>query len=104
MQYFYSAAPLAPPSRPVDFGITHDSLSLNWQAPPFEETHGVIRNYVIAVHEVETGRNFTETSNVTQVTLSNLHPFYTYNCSIAAVTVGTGPFSEYISIRLPEAG
>ena len=53
---------------------------------------------------VETGRDFTVYSNTTQVTLEHLHPFYTYTCRIAAETVGRGPFSEYITIQLPEAG
>ena len=65
---------------------------------------GTIQNYVIAIHEVETGRNFTAHSNTTQVTLEPLHPYYTYMCSIAAETVGRGPFSEHITIQLPEAG
>ena len=99
-----SAAPSAPPSPPVVFGTTHESLSLNWQAPPFAETNGVILNYAVAVLEVETGRSFTVNSNTTQVTLEDLHPFYTYTCSIAAETVGIGPFSEHITIQLPEAG
>ena len=101
---FHSAAPSAPPSPPVVFGTTHDSLSLNWQAPAFEETNGAIQNYVIAIHEVETGRNFTATSNTTQVTLEPLHPYYTYMCSIAAVTIGRGPFSLHVTEQLPEAG
>ena len=101
---FYPAAPSAPPSLPVVFGTTHNSLSLNWEAPPFEETNGAIQNYVISIHEVETGRNFTANSNTTQVTLEPLHPYYTYMCSIAAETVARGPFSEHITIQLPEAG
>ena len=59
---------------------------------------------MISIHEVETGRNFTAHSNTTQVTLEPLHPYYTYMCSIAAETVGRGPFSEHITIQLPEAG
>ena len=59
---------------------------------------------MIAIHEVETGRNFTESSNTTQVTLEPLHPYYTYMCSIAAETVGRGPFSLHVTEQLPEAG
>ena len=101
-----SAAPSASPSSPVVFGTTHEFLSLNWEAPPSEHRNGVIRSYLIAVHEFETGRNFTviSDSNMTQVTLEPLHPFYTYQCSIAAETVGSGPFSEHITVQLPEAG
>jgi len=72
--------------------------------PPFHQQNGIIRSYLIAIREHETQRNFTESSNTTQVTLSPLHPFYTYTCSIAAVTVGTGPFSGFITVQLPEAG
>ena len=80
------------------------SLTLIWTAPDFPNHNGIIRNYVIAIHEVETGRNFTESSNTTQVTLEPLHPYYTYMCSIAAVTVGRGPFSIHVTEQLPEAG
>ena len=80
------------------------SLTLIWTAPDFPNHNGIIRNYVIAIHEVETGRNFTESSNTTQVTLEPLHPYYTYMCSIAAETVGRGPFSLHVTEQLPEAG
>ena len=99
-----SAAPSGSPGTPDVFASTPVSLTLFWTAPNFSNHNGIIRNYVIAVHEVETGRNFTAHSNTTQVTLEPLHPYYTYRCSIAAETVGRGPFSLHVTEQLPEAG
>lgn len=84
--------------------MTAESFTLTWAPPPIEETNGVIRNYVIAVTEIDTGRVFTENSNTTQVTLAGLHPFYTYECRIAAETVGIGPYSTQIVLQLSEDG
>ena len=60
--------------------------------------------YRVRVLEVDTGAlalyNLTETS----LALDSLHPYYVYQCSVAAVTVGTGPFSDSLSIRTHEDG
>ena len=34
----------------------------------------------------------------------NLHPYYRYGYSVAAVTIGPGPFSETSLVQMPEAG
>ena len=52
--------------------------------------------------ELETNRTITETSAVTEMTLRDLHPYYTYNCSVAAVTVREGPFSDSIITKTLE--
>ena len=40
----------------------------------------------------------------TNLTLEDLHPFYTYTFIIAAVTIDQGPFSEMFSFQMPQAG
>lgn len=84
--------------------VTETSFTLSWQPPPFEGSNGIIRQYVIQVLEVDTGSLFTETTNITELTLDNLHPFYSYSCRIAAETVGLGPFSIPITVQLNEDG
>ena len=54
------------------------------------------------VIESETGRSFTLNSTTNNIRVENLHPFYTYSFSIAAVTVEAGPRSN-ISIQTEEA-
>ena len=40
----------------------------------------------------------------TTMTIAGLHPFYTYSCSVAAETIGFGPFSTMFSVKMPEYG
>ena len=80
------------------------SITLSWQPPLSDLQNGIIRSYHISVEELETGNILTfVTSNVERLLVVNLlHPFYTYNCSIAAYTIGLGP-SVFVSVQtLPE--
>jgi len=63
----------------------------------------VIRHYLINVTEQETGRVLQLTSEETDITIGSLHPYYTYHCAIAAVTVAEGPFIT-ITVRTKEDG
>ena len=40
----------------------------------------------------------------TTMTITGLHPFYTYSSSVAAETIGLGPFSAMFSVKMPEDG
>ena len=45
------------------------------------------------------------TTDSSGMNVTSLHPYYTYNCTVAAETsVGIGPFSSPVVIRLPESG
>jgi len=54
----------------------------------------MIRQFWINVTEVDTGRRFQMASFGSALTISSLHPFYTYEFTVAAYTVAPGPFSE----------
>ena len=98
------SVPIAPPQEITADEVMSTYLTLTWNAPPFEETNGVIRYYRIRITEVETGTTFFVTSNVTEITVPDLHPYYTYECNIAAFTVELGPYSNAITIQLLEEG
>ena len=98
------AAPTAPPSTPQVSELTAQSFNLIWQPPPFEATNGEIRQYILAIVEVETELTFEVTANSTQMIVGSLHPHYNYLCKVQAVTVDSGPFSEIISVHLLESG
>ena len=54
---------------------------------------------------METGRLLSFTAvNTTTLSVPTLHPFYTYNCIVAAVTVGLGPYSTAVEVEMPEDG
>lgn len=98
------SVPIAPPQEVTADEVASMYLTLTWNAPPFEETNGIIRYYMIRVSELETGTSFFVTSNETEVTIPELHPYYTYECNVAAYTIDLGPYSTSITIQLLEEG
>ena len=70
------------------------------------ETYGDIQEYRITVHIIEEDTVFNivyNSSEGTELVAGPVHPYYTYNISIQAVTVEPGPPITII-VRTPEAG
>ena len=65
--------------------------------------NGIIRRYIINITRIDTGEMESYTSQDFSIILQVL-PFRRYLVSIAAVTVDTGPFSEYLTVEMPEDG
>ena len=64
----------------------------------------MVRDYKITIFEVDTGNvSFTYETVSNSLLVTDLHPFYTYVCSVAANTVGVGP-SANVTIKMPEDG
>ncbi len=97
-----------PDEYPSNFTVevtSPTSVYLSWEPPPDENHHGVIIQYVINVTVVETGERFQLTSETTYLEVTNLRPYRTYVCVIAAATsVGLGPFSSTVVVQTPEDG
>ena len=108
VQLFYISlsAPSGGPTNVTVILITDTSIHLAWNHPPEDTHYGVIREYNINVTELETGYTFIEStdSETTEILLESLHPFYTYEVRISAVTVVVSTnFSEVFIVTL-EAG
>ena len=86
-----SAAPSAAPQDLVIDVLSSRSVHLQWSPPDQEKQNGVIQFYSIAVTGLENTLIEIYTTNITSLTLSTLHPAYTYIIEIAAVTVSIGP-------------
>ena len=103
-----TVVPIVPSSAPTSFSATvlsARSVEASWQAPPPEDRNGVIIAYIINVTSLRTGLTRQMNSTTTSVTATNLAPFTTYICIIAASTaVGLGPFSTTITFRTLESG
>ena len=98
----------APSSAPLNFGadwITSTAVELSWQPPPLEEQNGLIQSYTVTVFEInsnttkEVHQNFTHNA----ISISGLHPYYNYIVSVAAYTVGLGPFAS-ITLQTEQDG
>ena len=66
----------------------------------------MIREYWITYTELETGAvfNISTDSEITQLAVHSLHPFYTYTFYIVPVTVDVGTNYTEITIQTEEAG
>lgn len=99
--------PIAPASSPEELNVTtiaSSSVSLTWSPPPVNLRNGIIREYKINVSEVETGRELEFYSSTSAITISTLHPFYTYLCRVSAFTVEYGPYTEDLVFMTLEDG
>ena len=52
----------------------------------------------------ETKEHIQLTSNSTALTAESLHTYYSYNITVAAVTIGVGPFSAESTAQTSEDG
>ena len=102
--YLIQTVPTGPPFNPSGIVIDSRTLSLAWEEPPEEDRNGIIRQYHINMTEVNTGRQFQVVSTTTSIAVSSLHPDYTYRWTVAAFTIGLGPFSTSETISTPEDG
>lgn len=101
------SAPTAPPRQfQLLIPVSSTSLSFSWLPPETAHHNGDITGYILSLAEAETGREVIY--NVTTGTLytaRTLHPYYSYECRVAAYTAaGTGPFSSAITQRTAEDG
>ena len=107
MQFWFTLSATVPSSTPVSLqgsAVNSTTIQLQWESPPLADQNGVIRSYIINISVAETGSSFQQTSETTALYISNLHPFYTYTLTVAAVTIGPGPYSVALIIRMPEDG
>ena len=74
--------------------------------PPEERLwNGVIRHYQILVFEVDTTMNYSyRATPSTTFRIGELHPFYTYNIRVQAITLAAGPLSSAIVVSTLQEG
>ena len=100
------AVPVVSPDNLAVENISANALAVSWERPTEIDINGVLRYYIIEYYIVDQ-RNTLLTVNVTgdmlSTVLDNLNNFTDYNVSVAAFTVGTGPFSSEIE-RTSENG
>ena len=102
---FFIVAPSHKPTSLRGAVLNSSSIELEWEPPPTEHQNGEIVSYTLLCSEIDSDGMVTKhISTSTMMTITGLHPYYTYNCSVAAVTVSQGPFSDPVSITTFEDG
>ena len=100
----FSIAPSGSPN--VTYFSAQDSTTifLSWSPPVADQQNGIIRGYRVRLLESKTGKVTFHIVSSTSLTISSLHPDYTYELSVSAFTVVTGPYSSIVTITTPEDG
>ena len=101
--------PSGPPQGITGTALSSTKLLISWSPPLTEERNGVIRMYKIGISEAEAETGQTDymytSDNTTLKTLYSQHPYYHYNITVAAYTIGYGPFSHpAVRVHMLEAG
>ena len=104
MHHLAFTAPSGPPLGISAVALGPRMIQINWSQPLPEEQNGIIRSYLINITAAETGQHIQLTTNNTTITAENLHPFYNYHYSVAAVTIAAGPYTELHSLLTPQDG
>ena len=73
-------------------------MFISWDLPPALTQNGIIREYSVIVHNVKSGVNLTFFTLHTQFNISVLSPYTTYSVNVAAITVGSGPFTNTFNV------
>ena len=99
-------APTAPPLNTTGNRVsdTPTLITLSWLPPDTIHINGIIDHYIVRVTEVYTGRVFNLRAEETTILVGPLHPFYIYECQVAAFTVGLGPFGQPFTAQAGETG
>ena len=100
--YFLLVAPSTSPRSIFLDSVNSTSINTTWEPPLVPEQNGVIREYRINLTETNTGTVLHFNSPEPFQMFTELHPYYTYEIVVAAVTVAVGPYSIPVQITTPE--
>ena len=102
----FFTAPASPPLNIDAEAISPDSLWLSWDPPAPEARNGIIRWYSILIVSEQTWVNYTEVwlANGTELNITGLTAFITYDIQIKAHTILPGPYSSSYSITTLQSG
>ena len=95
-------APTGPPLNPYGVTLSTTLISLRWSPPEPIHINGIIDHYVVMVLEVYSNQTFVLVTKDTSIHVGPLHPYYLYECTVAAYTVDLGPFSSPVSVQAGE--
>lgn len=98
------AGPSLSPGNVMVTKIGSTFVEVVWSEPDLSGHNGVIRSYTLLINELQGDTSFNLTSTSTQVTVTNLHPFYMYSISVAAVTTSPGPYSIQVAVTTLQDG
>ena len=100
------SVPTGAPLNVSGSAINSTAIIVNWELPALDGRNGIITGYSLIIREVPTNTVTTSSQRGVHIELvvASLHPYYEYECQIAAETaVGRGPYGDTVITRtLPD--
>ena len=85
---------------PVESTSTNTSINLVWESPDSRQS----LSYTVQCTETNTGRVLPlNTTSNTEITITQLHPHYTYMCNLTVSTPDSS-FSDIVNVTTKEDG
>ena len=97
------AAPSSGPQNVEAVSQSPYNIELHWDPPDNEHQNGDIVSYYISVTHIDSGEGLSFQVPGGFFSGNNFHPYYTYNITIYAVTIGIGPGTT-VNITTLETG
>ena len=92
---FTILVPTSPPLNTTGSAFNSTAIIFTWEHPPLEGRNGMLTGYSLTVTELVTNTTttFRQSGDRIELVVAGLHPYYEYQCAIAAETsVGRGPY------------
>ena len=98
--------PSGAPTNLTVVAFNSSAVQVSWDPPLPETQNGPINGYVLQITGINTEEELEIQSyeGPNDVTVPNLHPFYAYTYTIAAIGIGIGPYSTVLVFQMPEEG
>lgn len=103
LHYVNHVAPSLPPNITSYEALDPSTVLLLWSPPPSHSLNGKVQYYLIHTEDEQGNVNLTEEQREFTVIVS-LTPAVNYMFKVAAVTVGEGPYSDPVHLKMPEDG
>ena len=98
--------PTGAPENLTVVAMGSSTVEVSWDPPQPEKQNSPLSEYILVVAGIDSDEEYElrPSPEANEITISSLHPFYTYTYTIAAVTTGVGPYSPAVSFQMPEEG
>ena len=76
--------------------LNSTDVYISWLPPEQSLQNGVIQKYIVSVYEISIDDALEETDVLdgTSIVITDLHPYYNYQVTVSAFTIGPGPYSD----------
>jgi len=99
--------PGGPPLNQHGSAVNSTAIIFTWDPPAVEARNGVITGYSLIFLELATNSSsqYNQSGARIEAVIGQLHPYYDYECRIAAETfIGRGPYGEPFITRTLQDG